>query len=49
MIPHCSFNLRFSNSDVGHLFMYLLAICMVREAWHAIVHGVTKSKTRLGY
>ena len=28
MIPHCSFDLHFSNSDVEHLFMGLLAICM---------------------
>ena len=29
MVPHCGFNLHFSdNSDVEHLFMYLLAICM---------------------
>ena len=28
VISHCSFDLHFSNSDVEHLFMYLLAICM---------------------
>ena len=28
MIPHCSFNLHFSHSDVEHLFICLLAICM---------------------
>ena len=28
VIPHCSFDLHFSNSDVEHLFMGLLAICM---------------------
>ena len=28
LIPHCSFDLHFSNSDVEQLFMCLLAICM---------------------
>ena len=28
MIPHCSFDLRFSVSDVGYLFICLLAICI---------------------
>ena len=29
MVPHCGFELHFSDmSDVEHLFMYLLAICM---------------------
>ena len=28
MIPHCSFGLHFTNSDVEHLFMCLLIICM---------------------
>ena len=28
VIPHCSFDLHFSNSDVEHLFVCLLAICM---------------------
>ena len=28
VIPHCSFDLHFSDSDVGHLLMCLLAICM---------------------
>ena len=26
--PHCYFYLHFSDSDVGHLFMCLLAVCM---------------------
>ena len=28
VVSHCSFDLHFSNSDVEHLFMGLLAICM---------------------
>ena len=28
VISHCSFDLHFSNSDVEHLSMYLLAICL---------------------
>ena len=28
VIPHCSFDLHFSNSDVEHLFICLMAICM---------------------
>ena len=26
----------------------LLELVMDREAWHAVIHGVTKSRTRLG-
>ena len=28
VIPHCSFDLHLSNSDVEHPFMCLLAMCM---------------------
>ena len=28
MIPYCGFDLHFSNSDIEHLFMCLLAISM---------------------
>ena len=33
----------------GHEFGYTLELVMDREAWHAVVHGVTKSRTRLSY
>ena len=28
VVPHCSFDLHFSNSDVEHVFICQLAICM---------------------
>ena len=28
MVPHCDFDLHFSDNDVEHLLMCLLAICM---------------------
>ena len=31
----------------GHEFEQALELVMDREAWHAAVHGVTKSQTRL--
>ena len=31
----------------GHEFEQTLGVDDVREAWHAVVHGVTKSRTRL--
>ena len=32
----------------GHEFEQALELVMDREAWHAAVHGVTKSWTQLG-
>ena len=29
----------------GHEFEQLLGVVMDREAWHAVVHGVTESET----
>ena len=29
----------------GHEFEYTLGVVMDREAWHAAVYGVTKSRT----
>ena len=31
----------------GHEFEQLRKLVMDREAWHAAVHGITKSQTRL--
>ena len=31
----------------GHEFEQVLGVVMDREAWHAAVHGVAKSRTRL--
>ena len=31
----------------GHEFEQLQELVMDREAWHAAVHGITKSQTRL--
>ena len=31
----------------GHEFEQLWKLVMDREAWHAAVHGITKSQTRL--
>ena len=31
VISHCGFDLHFSNSDVEHLVMCLLAICMLND------------------
>ena len=31
----------------GHGFGWLRELVMGREAWSAVVHGVTKSRTRL--
>ena len=40
VLPHYNFDLHFSKSELRELVMD-------REAWHAAIHGVTKSRTRL--
>ena len=32
----------------GREFEWTLGVVMDREAWHATIHGVAKSRTRLG-
>ena len=31
----------------GHKFEWTWELVMDREAWHAVIHGITKSQTQL--
>ena len=45
MVPHCSFDLRFSGNEQCWTSFHVFFSHLYREAWRAVIHGVAKSRT----